>query len=262
MIKKLVDNTQSIGRAEKELLFSPRFLRFIRGKYNLNDITKIDGDLIKKKFNLKGIVYGNYTTQEKRHFYLYKTSKQMELLAKLKGSNNLGKGILTISIGGHGIGGNINAHYSPSEDLINLARGRKGDYSLFMKGENSFVHEYGHFIDFEQGRRNDKKLSHNFASENLNPNWSNKTTLLYSDPVSKVIEDKAYFDELPTPYYRKRIEVFARLFEAAITHHVHAKEKSFNAFFNRSYSEKVYYPKSKILSLGLDKAMIKCLRSS
>lgn len=262
MIAKLIDTTTSFGRAEKELNFNSAFLRFIRGKYDLKDIKNIDAEKVTKKYNLKGVVFGNYTSQEERHFYLYKTAMQFEALSKIKGNNNIGKGILILSIGAHGVGGNINAHFSPGEDLINLARGNKGDYKNFMKGENSFVHEYGHFLDFQQGRIKDKTLNFNFACENKNPNWSNKNTLVYSNLVTKLVEDKTYFDSLPTTYYKKRIEIFARIFEASITHYVNLHMKDYKQFFDRSYSEYYYYPKSKILSLGIDKTVIKILRNS
>lgn len=261
MINKLVDTTTSFGRAEKELNFDADWMRFFRGgKYDLKAIKTIDSFAVAKKFNLKGIVFGNYITQEERHFYLYKVSKQMECLSKLRGNTNLGKGILTLAIGSHGVGGNVNAHFSPSQDLINLARGNKGDYKKFMKGENSFVHEYGHFLDFQQGRIKDKKLRANFACENVDPKWPNKNTRLFSDPISAIVEDKSYMDELDTPYYRSRIEILARLFEASITHYVHEHVKTYTAYFDRTYKEKVYYPKAKILKLGYDKQMIKLLK--
>lgn len=266
MIQKLVDTTNAMARAERELQFSPRFLRFVRGKFNLNEIKTINAEQVAKKYNLKGVIFGNYTTQEERHFYLYKVSKQMECLAMIRGNNNIGKGILTLSIGAAGVGGNIYAHYEPGQSLINLARGNKGDYTNFMKGENSFLHEYGHFLDFEQGRKHDKNLNHNFASENTNPNWPNKLTLRFSEPITIVKNDEGYMQKLKTPYLKKTIEIFARLFEASITHYINesgpSKYRQYDKFFNRLYEEKIYYPKNKILDESLDAAMIRVLQFS
>lgn len=262
MIQKLVDNTVSDGRAEEALKFSDRFLRFIRGKYSLNEIKNINVQAITQKFHLKGIVFGNYTEQEVRHFYLYKTAKQMECLSKIKGNNNIGKGILTLSIGAHGVGGAINAHYSPSEDLINLARGNKGDYKNWMKGENSFVHEYGHFLDFEQGRKKDSGLRANFASDNLDPNWRNKKTVAFSELVDTIIENETYFKGLSTPYLKRRIEIFARLFEAAITHYVKSNYPEYRVFFDRNYHEIIYYPKSEMIKQGIIKKVVTILKES
>ncbi|MDF2449395.1 MAG: hypothetical protein K0R26_1899 [Bacteroidota bacterium] len=262
MIQKLVDTTVSKGRAERELDLSPRFEKFLRKKFKETEIKQIDLEALIKKYHLKGVVFGNYMSQEERYFYCFKTFKQIECLAKLKGSNDIGAGILILSIGAHGIGGNVLAHFSPRENIINLSRGRKDDYSDFMKGENSFVHEYGHFIDFYQGRMKDKTLMHNFASENKNPDWKNQITTGFSAPVIEVKSDESYTKHLRTPYLKSNIEVFARLFEAAITHYVHAHAPAYNAFFPRTYTEGIYYPKSKILKKGYDKKIVSVLRSS
>lgn len=261
-MKKLVDTTTTQARAEKELEFSPRFLRFVRGRFEIGQIKSVSAIEVTKKYNLKGIVFGNYMTQEERHFYLFKTEKQMECLAKIRGNKNLGKGVLILSIGAAGVGGKANAHYAPTDNLINLSRGRKGDYKNFMKGENSFVHEYAHFIDFEQGRKHDPKLNHNFASENTNPNWENKTTLLFCEPVLKVKQDKEYMKGLKTPYLKSDIEIFARLFEAGITHYVQANEKQYAKYFDKDYYSSIYYPKNKILDEKIDKSMVQILRAS
>jgi hypothetical protein len=259
-MKKLVDTISAPGRAEKEIAFNVDFEKFLRSKYNLKEIKQIDLDGIVKKYQLKGITFGNYVTQEERYFYIFKTSQQLEALAKIKGSNNLGKGILTISIGAHGIGGKVNAHYSPLVQIINLARGRKGDFSDFMKGENSFVHEYGHFLDFYQGHIVDKALNYNFASENHYEQGAKKT-LMFSDPVDVLIKDEDYYKSLRTPYLRSRVELFARLFEAGITHYVNDKHPEFKRFFDRSYSEGIYYKKEKILSKKLHVKMANILKA-
>lgn len=259
MSKKLVDTIDTFGRAEQNLMLSPEFEKWARKQYNLTEIKAIDPVKVAKTFNLKGIVFGNYVTQEERHFYLYKIEKQMQALAKMHGNNNLGKGKLVLSIGAQGVGGGSNAHYSPANETINLARGRKGDYRTFLKGESSFVHEYGHFLDFQQGRFKDKRLNKNFASENTNPN-APAHTLLFSKPVDLVIKDQAYMENLTTRYLESRIEIFARLFEAAINVYVHKHLKQFAPFFERTYSQAIYYPKNKIIDLKIDKDMYKIMR--
>lgn len=265
MQKKLVDTTESFGRAEMEITYSELFKRFMRNKYSVKEIKDIDLPGFVKKYNLKGVVFGNYVTQEERYFMLFKVSKQVETLAKIRGNNNIGKGILVISLGGHGIGGNANAHYEPPA-LINIARGRKGDYQNFFKGENSFVHEYGHFLDFLQGRNKDKTLKHNFASENTNPNWTNKETLIFSQPVTTISEDETYMKGLESTlngkYLKKRIELFARLFEASITHYIHMNYKADIKYFDRLYREKIYYPKAKIIKNKFHLTMAKILQRS
>lgn len=265
MNKKLVDTTETFGRAELEITYSDLFKRFMRNKYSVKEIKDIDLPGFVKKYNLKGVVFGNYVTQEERYFMLFKVSKQIETLAKIRGNNNIGKGTLIISLGGHGIGGKAAAFYSPPA-LINIARGRKGDYTDFLKGENSFVHEYGHFLDFIQGRQKDKTLHHNFASENTDANWTNKETLIYSTPVTTVTEDESYMKGLEefsnAKYLQSRIEVFARLFEASLTHYIHMNHKADIKFFDRLYREKIYYPKAKIIKNKFHLTMAKILQRS
>ena len=257
--RKILDTVENYGAAEQYIDFNVDFVRFLRNRYNVAEIRNIDANYLAKKYNLKGFVFGNYVTQEERYFYLFKIARQLEYLAKIKGSNNLGKGILIIAFGAEGLSWS-NAHYSPKKQIINLNRGRKADYKEFMKGENSFVHEYGHFLDFYQGHVKDKSLNYNFASENLNSKWSNKTTLLFSSSVNTVFENIDYIKQLPTPYYKKTVEVFARLFEAAITHYLHKKYPESKLYFDRSYTEVIYYPKNLIHKQKLGSEMVKILK--
>src|SRR5690606_11040514 len=115
-----------------------------------------------------------------------------------------------------------NAHFSPARLLININRGRKESYKGDFKGENSFVHEYFHFIDYIQGR-SESNFGENFASE------ANKKTSIpkienIRVAVKHLIDDqnygKTWYDEYGkryNDYLNKPIELFARLSEATIT---------------------------------------------
>lgn len=260
--KKIVDTVSTFGAAERFLRFDADFVRWLGRAYNVVEIKSIDPEDVIRKYNLKGLVFGNYLTQEERYFYLFKISNQLEALSRIAGTKNLGKGMLIVSFGAHGLG-TPNAVFipSPTECIINLTRGRKSDYSSMFKGESSFVHEYGHFLDFIQGHLKDKALSHNFASENLVAKWENKTTLLFSQPIDLLEKDDEYMARISrSKYLKKRIEIFARLFEAAITHHIHANMPEFKKFFERTYTDSIYYPKDKIFKQKLDKKMIQILK--
>lgn len=260
--KKIVDTVSTFGMAEKYLSMDADFLRWMLRSYNVKEIKNIDPEDIIRKYQLKGLVFGNYVTQEERYFYLYKISNQLEALAKLAGTNNLGKGMLIISFGAHGMGkANATIMPSPTQSIINLTRGRKGDYESMFKGENSFVHEYGHFLDFIQGHLVDRKISHNFASDDFSNSSDLKNTKLFSSAVTQVANDEEYFKRINhSEYLTKRIEIFARLFEAAITHHIRANMPDYRKFFERQYTESIYYPKDKILAKKLDKKIIQILK--
>lgn len=260
--KKIVDTIPNFGRAEEYIAFSADFKRFLRNKFKVKEIKEIDHFEIVKKYNLKGIVFGNYVTQEERYFFLFKISKQLEALAKIKGSNNLGFGLLIIAFGVEGKA-RANAHFNPNKCLINLSRGRKMDYQEWFKGESSFVHEYGHFVDFCIGFSN-KSFNRNFASEargtandsNIN-NIANATRLIQSD--KDYMEGLGQFSN--AVYLESDVEIWARLFEAAITHIVHKRYKDFERFFERRYTEKHYFPKDKIFKNKLDKSVITSLKN-
>ena len=259
---KLVDTISSYGRAEQQISLNTDFVRFLRNKYGVSEIKSISAMEVGKKYNLAGVTFGNYLTQEERYFMLFKVAKQLELLSKIKGSNDLGKGMLVVSLGAQGHGGRSNAHYSPSGNVINLARGRKTNYDDFMKGENSFVHEYGHFLDFYQGHFKDKSLSYNWASENENMKWPNKNTLLISSVTQTIVDDEKYMEGLgESRYLRSRIEIWARIFEASVTAIVREKYPDYDRFFDRKYNEHIYYPVAQIRKKKIDQKIAKTIKS-
>lgn len=221
----------------------------MRDKYEVKEIKAIDPATIVKKFRLKGFVFGNYVTQEERYFFLFKIEKQLEILAKIKGSNNLGADVLTIGFGADGRA-KANAHYNPRDQYINLARGRKTDFREILKGENSFVHEYGHFLDFVQGN-SDMTTNVNFASKTVNAGEyvmglgeikeSKKlSTRHFAQFVKIALDNEPYMERLNSPYLSSVVEVYARLFEATVTQIVREKYKSYDRFFDRSYASFQY----------------------
>jgi hypothetical protein len=264
-IEKIVDTAEHYGRAEAYVDLSASFERFLRKKFSRIDIKSINAKAITKDFFLKGLVFGNYVTQEERFFYLFKIRGQLLTLATLKGNRNIGNNSLIIGFGADGIP-HANAHFSPP-NYINLNRGRKADFTDFMKGESSFVHEYGHFLDFYQGRDVDKSISYNFASEAENIKTAKPNTKLFANAVDVCVNDVDYISDLNKYnnkiYLKKRIEIFARLFESSITHYVKQhKTQFFIDYFDRNYAENMYYPKNKIIEKGLDKLCLKILKST
>lgn len=268
-IGKIVDTIQNFGAAEHYIQLKADFKKFLSDEYGKKEILAIDPNTVVKKYNLKGIVFGLYVTQEERYHFLYKITNQLEALAKIKKSNNLGKGVLIIAFGVEGMS-RPNAHYNPAKQLINLNRGRKGDYKSVLKGENSFIHEYGHFLDFCQGR-GDKSINTNFATETEDPTTGNDKTKKYINLINKVEENKDYYkklDKIGSPgfskYLKLRIEVFARLFESALTYHIIENKIGKAVFFKDSkyINNPSYLSKKEIKSSGFDKDIITILRAS
>lgn len=262
--RKLVDTIENYGAAERHIFENADFERFLKKEYGRKSILDVEPKTIVKKFHLKGIVFGNYVTQEERFHFVHKIEKQLEVLAKLAGTNNLGKDKLIIAFGVEGMPRAL-AHFSSSKQLINLNRGRKGDYRNILQGENSFIHEYAHFIDCNQG--------HNDHSIKVSTNWATKATeggtaktKMYSKLVDDIESDTNYMEGLNKfsnkKYLRKRYELFARLFESAITHHVVDKMKTYEPYFREAkYNGPWYNTKADILKRGLDKKCIEVLKT-
>lgn len=265
--RKIVDTVVTFGAAEKQIAFNTDFEKFIKSSYGKVDLLKVNPEEIIKKYNLKGFVFGNYVTQEERYHFLYKIGRQLELLSKIALTNDLGKGILIIAFGSEGRAP-FAAHYNPKSQLINLNRGRKGDYKNILQGENSFIHEYGHFIDFLQGQK-DKNIGHknigvNFASESTNLKGTAKS-LLFSDVVDKIELNQKYIKGLKgrsnSKYLKSRIELFARFFEASISYYAISKWKNASEIFDVSqYRSNIYLTKTELKEGGFLKDSVNILQ--
>ena len=258
MITKKIDSTIFFGKAE-QYLAKADYTRLQKAGIGRAYIQNLDPLEIQKKYSIKGFVFGNYVSQEERVYFLIKTSKQLEFLAKLKRSNNLGLNKLIIGFGANGVPKSL-AHYNPSSEFINLNRGNISELQK-LKGENSFIHEYGHFLDFQIGR-SDKNISVNFGSEikASEIQTANKKTLYCYDFVNIARYDEDYMFNLNTPYLRKDIEIFARLFEATITQ-LAMKDNSYKQFFTDRYDAKIYLPKNKISKSKAPALSINILKS-
>jgi hypothetical protein len=263
---KIVDTISNFGNAERFITFEADFKRFLEGKYKRAEILEVNPFQLVQEYNLKGFVFGNYVTQEERFHFLFKISKQLEVLAKVAGTKDLGKGILIIAFGAEGKAGSL-AHYNPSKQLINLNRGRMGTYKSVMQGENSFIHEYGHFIDFMQGRA-DRSIPFNFSSENYKStnNRHSKAVDQISEVVRMLYADEEYMRKIQSQsnamYLELPFEMFARLFESVFTYYVMQNEKDYYLYFNdNKYTSSIYLGDMKIVNQSYDKKIVAILKS-
>lgn len=255
-VSKIQDTVYNFGQAEAYIAFSAGFEKFLGVQgLKVDEVKKVNALNIVKKFKLKGVVFGNYVTQEERYYFLYKISKQLEFLAKIKGNNNLGHNNLIVAFGVEGKA-KSNAHYNPAKALINLNRGRKGNYDTILKGENSFIHEYGHYIDFVAGRKN-KSLPFNFASEAEKGFSSLKS---FYEPVNILVNDRSYMRNIEkSEYLSKRIEIFARTFEASVTIMAQV-DRSYKRFFDLKKYANPIYPKKGAVTNSINSYILQCLR--
>ena len=261
-VHKIVDTIENFGSAEKYLVFDSDFERFIKGQYPKHKFLETNQHNLVKKYNLKGIVFGNYVTQEERFHFIFKIKHQLETLALISGTSNIGKGKLIVAFGAEGKAQSA-AHYNPTKQLINLNRGRLGSYKNVLQGENSFLHEYGHFIDFLTGRSNGG-IPVNFASE-YRDNMQGKPsdiTKNFSKVAQKLFEETEYVERLKKEtnwkYLSSPTEMFARLYESALTHFVMKNYKSKRDFFgDEKYKGKYYLSDKKIVDKGLERDIIK-----
>lgn len=252
-VRKAVDTIQGYGQAENYIEMDVNFRKFLSKMFPGRDtmdianfIKTLHPEYVVKEYNLKGIVFGNYVTQEERYYLLYKVVAQLEILRMyrhgLRGPRtaDIGLGRLVIAFGSEGIS-KFAAHFNPAKDLININRGRKQSHKTYMQGEDSFIHEYAHFVDFVLGRKN-QSHNKNFDSESPETRLGKLTRI--------ATQDAEYMERLEgqsnTKYLQSDIEVFARLIEAAVTHDVQKSHPDWAPFFPQKYTDFIYLEKAKI----------------
>jgi len=100
----------------------------------------VEGETLKKKFNFRGVQYGNWVDQTARSEHLSHAYGAFSDLADIMGvepETVTHGGRLAIAFGARG-GGKANAHYEALEQVINLTNTR---------GAGTLAHEWGHFFD-------------------------------------------------------------------------------------------------------------------
>jgi hypothetical protein len=277
---KKVDSAFSnfYGAAERYVSIHADFEIFIKRQFGtLSELRDLDVNKIVKTYSLGGIVFGNYVTQEERYYFLFKISKELELLAKIKGSKNLGLNKLIIAFGADGKPRSL-AHFNAAKGSINLNRGKKHTWKDTLMGENSFIHEYAHFLDFEVGSK-DNGININFASQavldgqyfayeqiKVNAKKANDKTLLFKDftdiPFANIEYTKKLKKARQADYYLLPHEMFARLFEATVSELTNKEYPAYRKYLLDRYNRIQYLPSSEIRKIkGLKKKLSDLLNS-
>lgn len=239
-------------------------------------------------YGLKGIEFGNWTSQQDRKNYLAGLGLALFDLKHAIGfeSKEIGlKSKITVAFGARGRGSAV-AHFEPDTFAINLTRykrppkvaNRKSGFhrvELLAKGGGigSFAHEYGHALDYfcwtfihrqtsgalTQGRSTRTEPDEELMKENSLEGLMEK--LLF-----KIIWDKG--GQKHSPYYQRvlkmagkgkrgkywkqRNEIFARAFEVYV-HYKMERKKTKNIFLTETkYDPSVYLTLDEMRSIEKD----------
>lgn len=197
------------------------------------------------KFGLRGIDYGNWTTQQERTTFLIGLDASLSQLSSITSIKKSGLGLLGMCFGSRGVP-NAAAHFEPDNMLINLSR---------LYGFGSLAREYGHYLDYFFGTfidqdKEERSLSGGASTSKIVKPEKQTGELRYR--MALIIERAIWRDKDNkeiTPmykrisashnagYYRRKTELFARVFEQYVGH----KTKLTNKILTKRKYEKDAY---------------------
>jgi len=232
-----------------------------------------DTNDIAKKFNLKGIGFGNWLNIEDRINYSYSLIYALYDLNKvLRFNYNIGLGVLTITFGARGRGSAL-AHYEPCWQYINITRYANGkslkEIRFFTTGGiGAFAHEYGHFLDYFAGEylaKNNKYFSLTNGDSISKKKTDTKQTLrvIMNNIMEKIfwkkpnVEPSNYYKRLTSiikntekgEYWIRRNEIFARAFEVYVAEKLIQNNIQNELLTKRKYINTVYLKPSEIIPI-------------
>lgn len=228
-----------------------------------------DIDYIKEYYNLKGIEFGNWLSQQDRANYMSGLGISLFDLHKALVFNPKQislKGKITVAFGARGRG-NATGHFEPGTFAINLTRYKrpKKGSTLVKKfdrtklliqsgGVGTFAHEFGHALDFFGGTFLEKTPSKALSGGRSQKQQSNRLQLkanslqgLMARLLDKIIwqvsnkKHSTYFERFLkakkkyklSGYYTRRAEIFARAFESYV-HYKMQQRRAKNIFLAES----------------------------
>lgn len=266
-----------------ELIFKPDSEKVRKGDqlpkaYNFTDMRYLEN-----YYKLRAFEFGNWLSQQDRLNYLsglgialFDIHKAINMPPDKFGLS----GRLGIAFGARGYGG-TKAHFAPHSFTINLNRysrppkvkSRKDNFNrldLLIQGGGigSFVHEYGHALDYYGGLQvergdtlalsRDEVINPNPKKELLNENSLRglMERLLFKIIWKNNKEHSAYYQRLSKAtkkkYYFQRNELFARAFEVYVSYKFH-KQNHYNVFCSKlKYTKGIYLDFSEMKKLESD----------
>lgn len=239
MKHKIVDTNLAISQGGR----SQSYWLGKKPKTNLSsrtNNTESEIDIVKLLWDYSwgGFEFGNWVTNSERYDRLLATQQSFKDLAAIMKTKNLGIDChLSLAYGARGKT-SANAHYEPSNEIINLTK---------ESGTGALAHEYGHALDYIIGMYFDQhKDYHNLVgkgiSTSLPGNVGGQFRKLANQIVDSVMETtsfKKFKDSLSILdekryYWCSRTEVWARTFEQYIGKKLY-DNKMGNTFLAKSY---------------------------
>lgn len=247
-----------------------------------------DIDFIQEYYNLKGIEFGNWLSQQDRSNYMSGLGIALYDLHRALAFNPKQislRGKITVSFGARGRG-NATGHFEPASFAINLTRYKRPKRGSTIKkgfdrtklliasgGVGTFAHEFGHALDYFGGTFLEKSTGGALSHSRSQRTTINKTLLKKNSLqgemerlLAKIIwavpnkKHSPYFERLLkatkrfklTSYYTRRSELFARAFESYIHYKMQTK-KTKNIFLAESkYDLDLYMSAKEIQKIERD----------
>lgn len=236
MKTKITDTSNTInkgGRAER--WWQGRAVK-ARSSKPVRSMDNVDLHKILQTYNLKGFEFGNWLTNNDRYDRVLACEDSLAELANIIGTKNLGMNCLVgIAFGARGSKGAL-AHYEPGYNMINITK---------EKGDGCLAHEFGHALDYNIGKYSDQHKYYNYLSGgrslavNLKDNTGGKVRNLMNEVVNMAAE--MIKDYPASDYWKRRTEIFARLFEQYCCYKLKTKGYR-DAFLTSSWSSYVDCP--------------------
>lgn len=271
-----------------ELIFTPDDDKVRKGDKLPKTYNYTDMRYLESFYKLRAFEFGNWLSQQDRINYLSGFGIALYDIHKAIGfaPDKVGlTGRLGVAFGARGYGG-TKAHFAAHSFTINLNRYsrppkqklRSEKYSrlnlMFLSGGvGSFVHEYGHALDYFGGLHIERGETLSLSrDDSTNPapkkELLNKNTLrgLMEKLLFKIIwknnkQHSPYYQRLEKAatkdYYLQRNEIFARAFEVYVSYKFH-KAGHYNVFCSKlKYAKGFYleYPEMKKLEPDFDRLL-------
>ncbi len=249
------------------------FFKYVRPNLKLpKDLNySSNPDLLRTKFGIADIGFGNWVTIEDRYNYVNSLIVSLYDLNKVVNFDYyLGLGRLSLSFGARGVG-NALAHYEPSTKIINITRYHRGEEHKITRfiatgGMRSIAHEYGHFLDYVGGEylepSNIFSLTggQSISKQRMPCTSTQRLRNITNDILEKIIWKRpnsdlsnyykkllVFVDKSPIgDYYLRRNEMFARWFEAWVSFKLTVQGVDNKLFHFGKYDLPIYPTESEI----------------
>ena len=226
--KKLTEAKKS-GKAKKNVFLPPHLSHIERTGSDYNFFRISDGNILLKRYGLRGGEFGNYTSSKDRIGSInmaYDAFHDMYNAIGISAKDISLGGELSIAFGARGHG-NALAHFEPDKNVINITK---------IRGAGSLAHEWGHAMDWYIGM---KLGLYGFMSDmsdnNATPNSAKElvNSMMYSDngkETSFYIASKNFDDNYKKTgngYWSSGHEMFARAFACYVMDKLNGKKSDY-----------------------------------